>query len=58
MKDQKYTSDEIALIKTATMRDIIMRNTGIQDVQPNPFKSPSSKDSLANIKDCGSSLES
>ncbi|CAG8563614.1 12140_t:CDS:2 [Gigaspora rosea] len=54
----KYTSDEIALIKTATMRDIIMRNTGIQDVQPNPFKSPGSSDSLANIKNCGSSLES
>ncbi|CAG8543808.1 2373_t:CDS:2, partial [Dentiscutata erythropus] len=42
----KYTSDEIELIKTTTMRDIIMRNTNIQDVQINPFKSPGSKDSL------------
>ncbi|CAG8563600.1 1436_t:CDS:2, partial [Dentiscutata heterogama] len=42
----KYTSDEIKLIKNATMRDIIMRNTEIQNIQPNPFKSPGSKDSL------------
>ncbi|CAG8518182.1 9132_t:CDS:2 [Dentiscutata heterogama] len=50
----KYTSDEIELIKNTTMRDIIMRNTDIQDVQANPFKSPGSKDSLANIKNCDS----
>ncbi|CAG8604116.1 22935_t:CDS:2, partial [Dentiscutata erythropus] len=41
----KYTSDEIEVIKNA-MRDIIMRNTDIQNVKTNPFKSQSYKDSL------------
>ncbi|CAG8458196.1 5008_t:CDS:2 [Cetraspora pellucida] len=50
----KYTNDEIELIKQATMRDIIMRNTEIQDIQVNPFKSPGSRDDLATIKDCES----
>ncbi|CAG8555169.1 27832_t:CDS:2 [Racocetra persica] len=35
----KYTTDEIDLIKQATMRDIIMRNTGVRNIQDNPFKS-------------------
>ncbi|CAG8783474.1 4972_t:CDS:2 [Gigaspora margarita] len=34
--------------------DFGMKNQNIQDVQTNPFKSPDSRDSLANIKDCNS----
>ncbi|KAF0374323.1 Peroxidase [Gigaspora margarita] len=46
---ETYTDDEISVIKKTSMRDVIMRNTNVRDIQINPFKSPGKKDPLATV---------
>ncbi|CAG8707427.1 6343_t:CDS:2 [Dentiscutata erythropus] len=36
-----YTDEERSIIKKTAMRDIILRNTNVRNIQINPFKSPS-----------------